>query len=72
VGGVIAIEHDRAAIGLHETDDHVEGGGLAGTVRAEEADDFAFFDLNIDAVHDGAAVVDFFQPWVCSRLLAVE
>jgi hypothetical protein len=31
----------------------VDGGGLAGAVRAEEAEDGAFLDLQIDAVDRG-------------------
>ena len=34
----------RAAVGRHQPDDHVEAGGLAGAVRAEQADDLAAGD----------------------------
>src|SRR5690606_4887892 len=40
-GDVAAVEHDAAGVGRHQADDHVETGGLAGAVRAEQADDLA-------------------------------
>ena len=61
VGDIVALKHDLTAIGPNEADDHVEGGGLPCAIRAEEADDFAGADFDIDAVHDGASVIDFSQ-----------
>ena len=40
-GDVGAVEADRAGVGPHQADDHVEGRGLAGAVRAEQADRLA-------------------------------
>src|SRR6185369_17288353 len=37
LGDVVAVELDRAAIGLDQAGNHVEHGGLAGAVRAEQA-----------------------------------
>jgi hypothetical protein len=36
-----AVDADLAGVGAHQADDHVEGGGLAGTVGAEQADHLA-------------------------------
>jgi len=40
-GKVLAIEKYAAMIRGNQPDDHVKRGGLAGTVRSEQADDFA-------------------------------
>src|SRR3546814_13933362 len=40
-GDVAAIKDNFAAIGTHQTDDHVETGGFAGPIGAEQADDLA-------------------------------
>ena len=40
-GDVVAVEQDVAAVGRHEAGDHVEAGGLARAVGAEEADRLA-------------------------------
>jgi hypothetical protein len=58
-GGVAAVEQDASAGGGHEADDHVEGGGLAGAVGAEEADDLAGADVDVNAIDDVAASVGF-------------
>ena len=62
VGGVVAVEEDLAAVRPHEADDHVERGGLARAVGAEQPDDLALADLDVDAVHHRATVIDFLQP----------
>ena len=46
----IASEHPQLALIRSEAEDRVERGGLAGAVRADEAEDAAFFDAQIDAV----------------------
>ncbi len=56
-GDVVLEEMDGAFVGADDADDHVEGGGLAGAVGAEEADDLAGADVNGDAVDDAALVV---------------
>ena len=43
-GHVPAVEDDPAPAAADQADDHVEGGGLAGAVGPEEADDFAAFN----------------------------
>ena len=52
---------DIAAIGRHQADDHVETGGLAGTVRAEQADDFAGLDLEGNVLDHRPRLVALFQ-----------
>src|SRR5690606_6322741 len=44
VGDVLAAELDASAVRHHQPDAHVEAGGLAGTVGAEQADDLAAVD----------------------------
>ena len=43
-------------VGPREPEDHVDGRGLAGAVGAEEGDDLALLELEVDAAHglDGA------------------
>ena len=48
---------DAARVGRGQPDDHVERRGLAGAVRAEQADDLARADVEADAAHHGAAAV---------------
>ncbi|MNS71668.1 hypothetical protein D3C72_1050450 [compost metagenome] len=57
VADVQVIDQDTALIGLHQADDHVEAGGLAGAVRAKQADDLAAVDGQADVTHDLAALV---------------
>ena len=45
----------------HQADDHVERGGLAGAVRAEQADHFAAVDLQRHVAHHQALAVAFLQ-----------
>ncbi len=40
-GEVGVVQHDLAGVGADQADDHVEGGGLAGAVVPQQADDFA-------------------------------
>ena len=35
-------------VGFERPEDHVDGGGLAGAVRAEERDDLALLELEVD------------------------
>ena len=56
-GQTLRPEHDRSGVGLLESDDHVERGGLAGPVRPEQADDLARVDAQRQAVHHPAAAV---------------
>ena len=46
-------------VGLREAEDHVDGGGLAGAVGAEEGDDLALLEGEVDAADgvDGAEVL---------------
>src|SRR5204863_414726 len=50
VGDVLVVDEDASGIGADEADDHVEAGGLAGAVRAEQADHFALLDEEGNAV----------------------
>ena len=61
LGDVVAVELDRAAIGLDQAGDHVEHGGLAGAVRAEQADRLAAADIDADAAHDLAGAETLFH-----------
>ena len=38
---VLPLQADRTCVGANQTDDHVEGGGLAGAVRPEQADNLS-------------------------------
>src|SRR6185295_16057530 len=51
------VDQDAALVGLHQADDHVETGGLAGAVRTKQADDLAAVDGQADITHDLAALV---------------
>ena len=48
---------DAARVGRRQADGHVERRRLAGAVRAEQADDLARRDVEVDAAHDRAAAV---------------
>ena len=56
-GDVLPIEEDAAAVGLHQSHDGIEAGGLARAVGAEEADHLAAMDVERDVVKHRAAVV---------------
>ena len=56
--GAVAVEPfaeqpHLAGAGGDQPEDHVQGGGLAGAVGAEQADDLARTDPEADAVHGG-------------------
>jgi hypothetical protein len=59
VGDVVAVEADHAAIGGDEAGDHVENGGLAGAIGAEQADRLAVAQLQSGVLHDGPAAITF-------------
>jgi hypothetical protein len=50
-------ERYRAAVGSSEPLDHLQRGGLAGAVGAEDPEALAVADLEADRVDDGPAVV---------------
>src|SRR6185312_6523047 len=56
---VVAVELDAAAVRLDQAGDHVEHRGLAGAVRAEQADGFAAAQIDGDALHHRAAAEAF-------------
>ena len=62
MGDVLAVEEDLAVVGRDLAGGHAEAGGLAGAVGAEQADDLADIDLEIDAVHNLAPAVKLHQP----------
>ncbi len=43
VGDVAAVQDDASGGGVDETRDHLQGGGLAATGRAEQRNELAFF-----------------------------
>src|SRR5690242_15955297 len=47
----LAVEPDVAAIGRNGAGDEIEGSGLAGTIRADQAEDLAPRERETDAVH---------------------
>jgi len=53
----VVVERDPAAVGRHQADDHVEAGGLAGAIGAEQPDHFTAMDLHRHVVHDGATAI---------------
>jgi hypothetical protein len=57
--GVEARHLDAAGVGLAQALDHLEGGGLAGAVGAEDAEDLAGADVEVDAGDGGEAFVAF-------------
>jgi hypothetical protein len=57
VGDFFFVELDDPGIGTDEADDHVEAGGFAGSVGAEEADDFSLLHGDGDVVDDLAASI---------------
>ena len=61
LGHVVAVEFDGAAIRLDQPGDHVEHRGLAGAVRAEQADGLAAADIDADAAHDLAGAETLFH-----------
>ena len=56
-GDVEAVDLDRALVDRHQPGDHVEAGGLAGAVRAEQPDRLAGAHADRHAVDDLAALV---------------
>ncbi len=50
-GDVLAIQQDAAGVGGDQAGDHVEAGGLARAVRAEQADSLAAVQPQADALH---------------------
>src|SRR5690606_14604491 len=56
-GHILAVDQDVALVGLDQADDHVETGGLAGAVGAEQADYLAAVDRQGDILHDLAGLI---------------
>ena len=56
-GDVLAVEHDAASVSRNQADDHVEAGGLAGTVGAQQADHFAGVEGQPEILDDFALLV---------------
>jgi hypothetical protein len=59
--GVEAGHPDPARVGDAQALDALDGGGLAGAVRAEDAEDLALLDAEGDTVDDGSAAVGLAQ-----------
>ncbi|MCY1418654.1 hypothetical protein D9M71_342180 [compost metagenome] len=57
MGDILLVDAYHALVGADQTDDHVETGGLAGAVGAEQADDLAAVDAHADVADDLAAFV---------------
>ena len=56
---LLVLEQHLAPVGFDDAHDHVEGGGFAGAVGAEQADNLPGFDPDGDAVDDAPAAVGF-------------
>ena len=57
----MSLSMHRAGVGLDHAAGHAKAGGLAGAVGAEQADDLAVLDLEVDAVDHAPAAVDLHQ-----------
>src|SRR6185295_12511690 len=66
---VLIAEQDVAGIGTFETDDHVERGGLARTIRAEQSDDLAFIDLQTNIIDNTTASIMFHEMCAAQRTM---
>src|SRR5215469_7593134 len=55
----LAEEADLAFIGQGDADHHADGGGLAGAVRAEQAVDTSFADVDGKAIDRDEVIVSF-------------
>ena len=51
VGDVFAVEPDAPAVARVDAGDHVEKGGLAGSIRADETEDLVTLDSEIEGIH---------------------
>ena len=79
VGHVVLVDQHATPIGIHQSDDHVEAGSLAGAVRAKQADDLPALDGQADVANDLPALVALGQMlgfedghyWAAPRLLAL-
>ena len=49
VGDVAAVENDRTAVGFHHTADRLQQRALASAVGAQQRNDLAFLDVEVDA-----------------------
>ena len=60
---VALVEQDATGVQRHETHDHVESRGLAGAIRAEQANDFTarYFDREI--LDDLPRAITFGEPF---------
>ena len=60
-GQLEAEDLDGAAVGGNEAGEHADGGRFAGAIGAEEAEERAARDLQVDAVHGGLRAVKLLQ-----------
>ena len=63
VGDVHAVEPHLAGVGHDHAAGHAEAGGLAGPVGAQQADDLAALDAEVDAVDHPPRAVDLHQSF---------
>ena len=61
IGHVDAVDSDLATVRRFETADQPQGGGLAATARAEQREELAAVDGEVDALQHGRPVVRFRQ-----------
>ena len=57
VANVAAFEEHVAVVGPQHAGDHFDGGGFAGAIGAEKADDFAGGDCEADVLNGGDAAI---------------
>src|SRR5229473_2638771 len=56
------LDRDAAAGGHQDAHHHANGGGLAGAVRAEKAEDLALLDGELEIAHGGEVAVILAEP----------
>jgi hypothetical protein len=58
-GYILGVQVDCPAVTHDQADDHVETRGLSGSVRSQQAHDFAAANAQADVVHHDAGIVAF-------------
>ena len=61
MGDIRLVDVDPTGVRFHQSDNHVEAGGLAGAIGAEQADDLAGLHVQGDILDDSATLVAFCQ-----------
>ncbi len=59
IGDILVVDDYPAGVGGNEADNDVKAGGFSGAVGTQQADNFALFYVEADAVDDPASAVTF-------------